>query len=266
MKAQRDALRTGISSAAVGLGFFLRFFDRTPDEFYRLAACMGFASGYWAVLLSSTAEQFGTNIRSTVTSTVPNFIRGTVIPMSSLFLWLANATSLLTSAAAVSFACLALAGFAVYRSRETFGADLDFIEEPAPTDAILFFDGVCNLCNRSVDLLVRRNARRQANPLRFASLQGQAARELLPEALRGTPPDSIVLLEGGRTSTHSQAALRVLVLGGGALGFMGLVLQSIPQPLRDWVYRGVARRRYQWFGKRLTCRLPTKDERAWFFD
>jgi MFS family permease len=128
LRRRRAAIATFLSLTAVGMVIFVRFHDRTFQEFCWLAAYMGFASGYWAVLLSSTAEQFGTNIRSTVTSTVPNFIRGMVIPMSAGFLMIGRASSLLTAAVIVSSATLLLAAFCLWRSRETFGADLDFVE------------------------------------------------------------------------------------------------------------------------------------------
>jgi putative MFS transporter len=128
LRRRRAAIATFLLLTGVGMAIFVSFHGRSFEEFCWLAAYMGFASGYWAVLLSSTAEQFGTNIRSTVTSTVPNFIRGMVIPMSWTFLALGRATSLLTAAVVVSAATLVLAGYCVYRSRETFGADLDFVE------------------------------------------------------------------------------------------------------------------------------------------
>ncbi len=128
LRRRRAAIATFLLLTGVGMSIFVRFHDRSFEEFCWLAGYMGFASGYWAVLLSSTAEQFGTNLRSTVTSTVPNFIRGMVIPMSWTFLALGRTTTLLTAAAVVSAATLVLAGYCVYKSRETFGADLDFVE------------------------------------------------------------------------------------------------------------------------------------------
>ena len=128
LRRRRAAIATFLVLTAAGMTAFVRFHDRSFEDFCRLAGFMGFASGYWAVLLSSTAEQFGTNLRSTVTSTVPNFIRGMVIPMSWAFLAIGRRTSLLTAAIAVSAATLLLAAFCLWRSRETFGADLDFVE------------------------------------------------------------------------------------------------------------------------------------------
>jgi predicted DCC family thiol-disulfide oxidoreductase YuxK len=129
----------------------------------------------------------------------------------------------------------------------------------APT--ILFFDGYCTLCNASVDFVLRHD---KACVLKVASLQGQAAREHLPETLRESL-DSLVLFHNGRIYTESTAALKV----AGLLGFpwtLATVFLLVPPFIRNAVYRWVARNRYRWFGKRDTCRLPTAAERARFLD
>jgi predicted DCC family thiol-disulfide oxidoreductase YuxK len=127
---------------------------------------------------------------------------------------------------------------------------------------IAFFDGVCNLCNRSVDFLIRHDRR---GVLRFAPLQGTTFAEVArghPE-LAGT--DSFVLAEGGRLHVRSTAALRAAMAMGGAWRLCAAFL-LVPRPLRDRVYDFVARRRYRWFGRRETCRLPTPDLRVRFLD
>ncbi len=267
LRRRKAAIATFLLMTAAGMAMFVNFHDRSFDEFCLLAAFMGFASGYWAVLLSSTAEQFGTNLRSTVTSTVPNFIRATVIPMSTLFLWLGARTSLLQAAAWISGATLLLAAYCLLRSRETFGASLEFIEEPERTDAILFFDGECNLCNSVVDFCVRHGIAERRG-VRFASLQGQTARERLPESLRGENPGTLVLLEGAagpaRLRMRSDAALQLLIWSGGFSGFLALCLRMIPRFLADAVYAGVARTRFSIWGRRDTCRMPRAEERSWF--
>lgn len=267
LRSRRGAIAVFLALTAAGIAAFVQFYDRSFEEFCRLAGLMGFASGYWAVLLSSTAEQFGTNIRSTVTSTVPNFIRATVIPMSALFVAIGEATSLLTAATLVSAASLLHAGWCLHRSRETFGADLDFVEPAPKTDAILFFDGVCGLCNGAVDFLLRKG---MGGRIRFAPLQGGTAARLLPAQHRAVTPgskmDSMVVLENGHPLLKSRAVLRAGVLIGGPWGFAALLLSALPQHLCDLVYDWVARNRYRWFGKRGTCRLPSAAERAFFMD
>lgn len=124
---------------------------------------------------------------------------------------------------------------------------------------IVFFDGVCGLCNRFVDILLRvdRNAR-----FRFAPLQGSAARELLPPD-RARALESVVYLRDGVALQRSDAAIRILMdLGGWRRGF-GLLL-LVPRFIRDFIYAWVARNRYAWFRKREACRVPTDAERARF--
>lgn len=263
LASRRRAIAVFLSLTAAGLAVFVRFTDRSFEDFCKLAAFMGFASGYWAVLLSSTAEQFGTNLRSTVTSTVPNFIRATVIPMSALFVALGRATSLVAAATILSAATLLLAGWCLLRSRETFGADLDFVEPAPQTDAILFFDGVCTLCNGVVDWLVSRG---MGGRICFASLQGTTAAKLLPPGLRAATPDSIVLFENGTPILKSRAVLRTGILMGGPWGLGALLLTALPRGPGDRIYAWVAARRYRWFGRRDSCRIPTPEERGFFLE
>lgn len=99
-------------------------------EFYLLTFVLGFATGYWALFVTMASEQFGTNIRSTVTNTVPNFVRGSVIPVTWGFKELAGSdyTHLLNSACIIGAACLAIAFLSVIPLKDTFGKDLDYTE------------------------------------------------------------------------------------------------------------------------------------------
>lgn len=124
---------------------------------------------------------------------------------------------------------------------------------------ILFFDGHCNLCNASVDFVLRRDRRMK---IFVASLQGETAREALPDDLR-TTIDSLVLKVDDQWYTHSTAALRCAK----HLGFpwsMAVVFLIVPRFIRDGVYRYIARNRYKWFGRNDTCRMPTEEEKARF--
>lgn len=90
---------------------------------------LGFFGGYWAVFLTSSSEQFGTNLRMTVTTTVPNFVRGALIPISLLFKFLIPSVGMVNSAAIVGALCFGLSIWSVSQLKETFGKSLDFIEE-----------------------------------------------------------------------------------------------------------------------------------------
>ncbi len=124
---------------------------------------------------------------------------------------------------------------------------------------IIFFDGVCGLCNRSVDLLLRWDTK---GLLRFAPLQGATARAMLPEE-QVRDLDSLVLKDAKGIHRRSDAALLALEHLGGGWRTVAL-LRWIPRVLRDAVYGLVARHRYRWFGKRHSCRLPTAAERERF--
>lgn len=100
----------------------------SKDQYYILSFLLGFATGYWAIFVTIAAEQFGTNIRSTVTNTVPNFVRGAVLPITTLFTWLATLIPNLYSALAVGLICIALATVAAMRIKESFSEDLDYFE------------------------------------------------------------------------------------------------------------------------------------------
>ena len=96
--------------------------------FYALAVALGFGIGYWAMFVTIGAEQFGTNLRATAATTVPNMVRGTVILMTMLFKDLKPSLGVLMSAAVVGFICYAIGFYSTYTISETHGKDLDFLE------------------------------------------------------------------------------------------------------------------------------------------
>ncbi len=98
------------------------------EAYYSICFLIGFCAGYWAIFVSIAAEQFGTNIRSTVTNTVPNFVRGAVLPITMSFTALGGYTGNMTSTLIVGLVCLALATFATYKVKETFAKDLNYFE------------------------------------------------------------------------------------------------------------------------------------------
>ena len=100
-----------------------------PWWYYTICFLLGCASGYWAVFVTIGAEQFGTNIRATVTTTVPNFVRGSVVGITALFAYLKQTMGLAEAAGLVGAICFALALLALWRLTETFGKDLNYHEE-----------------------------------------------------------------------------------------------------------------------------------------
>lgn len=129
--------------------------------------------------------------------------------------------------------------------------------------AVLFFDGLCGLCNGFVDFVLARDRRAR---LSVAALQGETALALVPEdapVVGGEDPRSLVLWEDGKVLRKSDAALRALELLGGPWR-LARAFRVVPRFARDAVYDLVARNRHRWFGRRTTCRAPTAAERARF--
>jgi len=131
---------------------------------------------------------------------------------------------------------------------------------------VLLYDGVCGFCNKTVQFLLDRDPR---GTMRFATLQGDYAREVVarhPE-LRGV--DSVVFVEktpeGERVHTRSGAALKIAsYLGGFWKVFLGAYV--VPRGLRDYLYDLFARNRYRLFGKHDQCMLPPAEARSRFID
>lgn len=128
---------------------------------------------------------------------------------------------------------------------------------------IVLFDGVCNLCNRSMQFILKRDKKKI---FRFASLQGEFGQQVLKQ--HNLPTDdfnSFILLEGDLLYTRSKAALRVLKhLRRGWQLLYGFII--IPKFIRDGVYKWIARNRYKWFGKRESCMIPAAELRNRFLD
>jgi predicted DCC family thiol-disulfide oxidoreductase YuxK len=140
---------------------------------------------------------------------------------------------------------------------------------PDARGSVVLFDGVCNLCNSAINFILdHEDAGLAAGPeaLRFASLQSAAGQALA--ALHGAripqgDPDSVLLVEDGKVFDRSLAALRLArhLSWPWKLVYAFVV---VPRPLRDAVYKWIARNRYRWFGKRDVCRVPTPELRARF--
>lgn len=127
--------------------------------------------------------------------------------------------------------------------------------------AILLFDGVCNMCNDAVRFVIAHDPK---GYFRFAPLQSAIGHELLARCgQRADALDTMVLVEGERCSTRSDAAVRIVRHLSGAWPLLAL-LRFLPQALRDRGYRWVADNRYAWFGKRDACAVPTPELRARF--
>ncbi|MBK6482305.1 MAG: MFS transporter [Chitinophagaceae bacterium] len=109
---------------------YISLHDVSVPVFYLFTFFFGIANGYWSVFMTVASEQFGTNIRATVTTTTPNFVRGAVVPMTALFLWVKGEEgNIFTAAIVVGAFVLLLAFLALWSTKETYGKDLDYLEE-----------------------------------------------------------------------------------------------------------------------------------------
>lgn len=130
LKSRKKAAFCFMILFAAAVSIFLSRKQVTLTSFYRECILLGFASGYWALFITIATEQFGTNIRATVTTTVPNFVRGAVVPLSFLFRFISDLTgSLILAGLTGGFLCLLLATISLYRMNDTFAANLDYNED-----------------------------------------------------------------------------------------------------------------------------------------
>ncbi len=128
---------------------------------------------------------------------------------------------------------------------------------------IILFDGICNLCNQSIQAVIKRDSKKM---FIFASLQSEAGAKLLSQyGAMDSNIDSVVLVHAGEIYIKSDAVLEIIrILGGPYTLILGF--QIIPRFIRDFIYDWIARNRYGWFGKREACMIPTPDLRDRFLD
>lgn len=128
---------------------------------------------------------------------------------------------------------------------------------------ILFFDGYCSLCNGVIDLLLKIDKKKQ---LRFCSLQSDfAQRQFARISPHGTLPDSVIFWDGESFYFYTEAVFAVLRSLGRPWTTL-LVFRWLPSKWLDAGYRWIAARRFQFFGRRQSCRTPTPEERLRFIE
>ena len=126
---------------------------------------------------------------------------------------------------------------------------------------IILFDGVCNLCNSSVNFVIKHDKK---NRYRFAALQSDIGKDLVNQfGIDPNETDSIILIKGQKHYIRSSAALRVAKgLSGGYPLFY--VFMIIPTFIRNWVYDYIAKNRYKWYGMSESCMIPTEELKSRF--
>jgi MFS family permease len=128
-KSRKKVIMIFLILSLIFIIIYLLFPSQQLNVFYAICACLGFANGYWALFVTVAAELFGTNLRATVATTIPNFVRGATIPLSFLFLQAKSFLGVMYGALAVGVLTFVLAFIALKFLDETFVKDLDYIEE-----------------------------------------------------------------------------------------------------------------------------------------
>lgn len=125
---------------------------------------------------------------------------------------------------------------------------------------VILFDGVCNLCNGTVDFTLKRDKKKQ---FRFVALQSEAGKALKDHFGVSGKSDSVILIHQGMVIYESEAALEIAQML--PLPWrLAVVFKIIPLKLRNQLYRWIARNRFRWFGKKPACRIPAPDEIQFF--
>ena len=129
LKSRKKAVMIFVVLTTVFVIVYLFSHNSSVTYFYTICVMLGISIGYWAVFVTTASEQFGTNLRSTVTTTVPNFIRGSVIPLTLVFNLLRNPFGLVYSALIVGVISIIIAFISLYNLKESYGVELDYIEK-----------------------------------------------------------------------------------------------------------------------------------------
>lgn len=129
MRSRKKVLAIFISVTAIGIVMYFTIAMRSEFMFYSVVTFIGLATGYWAVFMSTAAELFGTNIRATVTTTAPNFVRGAVVFLTLGFRYFEGFTGTISSAIIIGIITFVLAFIALYKIEETFNKDLNYVEQ-----------------------------------------------------------------------------------------------------------------------------------------
>lgn len=128
LRSRKKVVLFFLLMASIVVTTYLFYKGISSTVFYFLCFALGFSTGFWAIFVTIASEQFGTNIRSTVTNTVPNFVRGAVVPITLSFKYLSSSIGIEPAAIAVGAFCLLLSAISVSMLEETFAKDLDYLE------------------------------------------------------------------------------------------------------------------------------------------
>lgn len=137
LKSRKKGMLVFLAGSYILMLVYLLSGTNSLTTFYVICACLGFFNGYWALFVTIAAELFGTNLRATVATTVPNFVRASVIPISALFVFAKGLMGLTMGAVAVATIIVGIAVTALWHLEETFSKDLDYEEENEKADGVV---------------------------------------------------------------------------------------------------------------------------------
>jgi len=129
LQSRKKAVLVFLVLNIISIAVYFMQREATPTAFYWVSFALGFSGGYWAIFVTVAAEQFGTNLRATVATTVPNLVRGMVVPITMLFQFTRGQFGLEGGAIIVGTICMVAAFVSLAALEETFHKDLDYFEE-----------------------------------------------------------------------------------------------------------------------------------------
>jgi MFS transporter, putative metabolite:H+ symporter len=129
LKSRKKAIFIFYFLTIIGIVLYFNQTGGTASTMYAICAFLGFATGFWALFVTMAAEQFGTNLRATAATTAPNMVRGSLPLMLLLFNWFQGFTTYINAAIWLGIIVMAISISAAYFTKETFGKDLNFVEE-----------------------------------------------------------------------------------------------------------------------------------------
>jgi len=134
---------------------------------------------------------------------------------------------------------------------------------PLTDGPLILFDGICNLCNNSVQFIIRHDP---PGYFKYASLQSAAGQGYLHKFnLPASQLHSVILIDGEKMFQKSDAALEIVKNLNGLWPALA-IFKIVPRVLRDWLYDVVAKNRYVWFGKKDSCMIPTPELKSRFIE
>lgn len=129
LKSRKKALFIFYAITAIGMVLYFRQYNGTAAQMYMISALLGFGTGFWAIFVTMAAESFGTNLRATAATTVPNMVRGSLPLITLCYQKLQPSLGVIDAAAATGAGVMVITVLAAAFSQETFGKDLNYVEE-----------------------------------------------------------------------------------------------------------------------------------------